>query len=215
MESGCDSPFGTIPRGIVRFLAPAFFPCLPLAFPPPQAGYKASTPRLHRKARNHSGCSIDDKIASACAIFKEDDKLHMNFPYMHCWKILKDQPKWIERRKHMNAPKPPLKPATKKQKTSANTSLAAFPLAITAADVQTTQSANERPAGKKKEKQNLCQRATMEAIEYLVAKKREASAEKELKKEERCRKPLRCRKKGYKLKETGWICKGKWKKKGS
>jgi hypothetical protein len=53
---------------------------------------------------------------SACAIFQEDDKLHMNFSYMHCWKILKDQLKSIERHKHMNALKPPPKPAVKKQK---------------------------------------------------------------------------------------------------
>jgi hypothetical protein len=126
---------------------------------------------------------------SACAIFKVDDKLHRNFLYMYCWKILKDQPKWIERRKHMNALKPPTKPAAKKQKTSTNTSLAASPLAITIADdVQTTQGAHERPARKNKENQILRQHATMEAIEYLVAKKREADAEKELKKEERCKK---------------------------
>jgi hypothetical protein len=49
------------------------------------------------------------QLVSACAIFKEHDKLHMNFPYMYCWKILKYQPKWIERRKHMSTPKPPAK----------------------------------------------------------------------------------------------------------
>jgi hypothetical protein len=81
----------------------------------------------------------------------------------------------------MNALKPPPKPAAKKQKTSAITSLAASPLAITDADdVQTPQGPNERPAGKKKEKRILRQRATMEAMEYLVAKKREADAKKEL-----------------------------------
>jgi hypothetical protein len=47
----------------------------------------------------------------------------------------------------MNALKPPPKPAAKKQKTSAITSLAASPLAITVADdVQTPQGPNERPA---------------------------------------------------------------------
>jgi hypothetical protein len=43
-------------------------------------------------------------------VHKIDDKFHRNFPYMHCWKILKDQPKWIERRKQMNT----LKSAAKK-----------------------------------------------------------------------------------------------------
>jgi hypothetical protein len=72
----------------------------------------------------------------------------------------------------MNAPKPPPKPAAKKQKTSANTSLAASSLAITTADdVHTPQGANERHVGKKKEKQ-ICQHATMQPMEYLMAKKR-------------------------------------------
>jgi hypothetical protein len=63
-----------------------------------------------------------------------------------------------------------LQPRSKK--TSANTSLAASPLAITGAnDVQTIESAHERPAGKKKEKQILRQRATLEVMEYLVGKK--------------------------------------------
>jgi hypothetical protein len=61
----------------------------------------------------------------------------------------------------MNAPKPPPKPTAKKQKTSANTSLAASSLAITTADdVHTPQGANERHVGKKKEKQILRQHAT-------------------------------------------------------
>jgi hypothetical protein len=49
---------------------------------------------------------------------------------MHCRKILNDQLKWLERRKHMNAPKPP----TKKQKTAAKSSLSSTPIAIIPAD---------------------------------------------------------------------------------
>jgi hypothetical protein len=37
-------------------------------------------------------------------------------------------------------------------------------------DAQTASSAQQRPPGKKKEKQILRQRASMEAMEYLVAK---------------------------------------------
>jgi hypothetical protein len=106
---------------------------------------------------------------------------------MHCWKILKDQPKWLERRKYMNA----LKPPAKKQKTTAKSSPSSTHVAITPAgggDGQTTQGAQERPLGKKKEKHMLHQCASMEAMEYLVVKKKEADAEKELKKEERCKK---------------------------
>jgi hypothetical protein len=80
------------------------------------------------------------QIVSACALFISNDKYHQNFPYMHCRKILNDQPKWMERRKHMNAPKP----AAKKQKTTAKSS-------HSGGDGDTTQG-EERPPRKKKEK---------------------------------------------------------------
>jgi hypothetical protein len=79
----------------------------------------------------------------------------------------------------MNAPKP----APKKQKTTVKSSPSSAPPTITAAivgDGQPSQSAQERPVGKKKEKQILRQRAVMESMEYLVAKKKEADAEKDL-----------------------------------
>jgi hypothetical protein len=71
------------------------------------------------------------------------------FPYMYCWKILKHQPKWLERRKHMNAPKP----QAKKEKTTTKSSPSFAPIAIThtvGGDGQTTQGAQERPPEKKK-----------------------------------------------------------------
>jgi hypothetical protein len=127
------------------------------------------------------------QIASACALFISDDKHHQNFLYMHCWKILKDQPKWMERRRHMNAPKP----AAKKQKTIAKSSPSSAPVAVTPAaggDGDTTQGPQERPPKKKKEKHILRQRADIEAMEYLMTKKEIVDAAKELKKEERFKK---------------------------
>jgi hypothetical protein len=88
------------------------------------------------------------QITSACALFKTDDKFHRNFPYMHCLKILKDQPKWMERRKHMNT----LKPVAKKQKTSVKSSPNT---AGDADDGLPSQDALKRPPGKKKEKHKL------------------------------------------------------------
>jgi hypothetical protein len=82
---------------------------------------------------------------------------------MHCWKILKDQPKWLERRRHMNATKPP----AKKQKTTGKSSPLLVPVAITpdvGGDSDTAKGAQERPPGKKKVKQMLHQRAGMEAM---------------------------------------------------
>jgi hypothetical protein len=65
------------------------------------------------------------QIINSCALFISDDKLHRNLSYMHCWKILKEHPKWTERWKHINAPKPP----AKRQKTIAKSS-ASYPLAF-------------------------------------------------------------------------------------
>ena len=61
----------------------------------------------------------------------------------------------------------------------------------------------DRPTGTKKEKEKLKQRSNIQALDYLLAKKKEVDAEKELKKEEReskkqecAKKLLPCRKKG-------------------
>jgi hypothetical protein len=110
---------------------------------------------------------------SACALFKADAKFHKNFPYMHCWKILKDQPKWIERCKHMNIPKP----AAKKEKTSAKSSPSSTIVPNTTGDAddgQPSQNTLERPSAKKKEKQKLRQCSTLEALMYLMLKKKQA-----------------------------------------
>ncbi|CAN6313007.1 unnamed protein product [Urochloa humidicola] len=73
--------------------------------------------------RNQSGCSVDDKIASACAMFKAEDKKNRNFTLMHCWRILKDKPKWIERRMQNGGT---TTASNKKQKTKANSSPSSF-----------------------------------------------------------------------------------------
>jgi hypothetical protein len=76
----------------------------------------------------------------------------------------------------------PSKPTAKKQKTTTKSSPSSAPLAFTptgGGDVQTSQGAQERSPTKKKEKKMLRQRASLEAMKYLVAKKKEADAEKE------------------------------------
>ncbi|KAK3121200.1 hypothetical protein QOZ80_8BG0648030 [Eleusine coracana subsp. coracana] len=144
------------------------------------------------EARNHSGWSVDDKVASVCTMFTADDKLHRNFPYMHCWKILKDKPKWMDRRKNNDSQN------SKKQKTTTNSSPSSAPLnpAANNDETQSSEGAQERPAGKKKEKQKLWQCSSIEALDYLVAKKKQADAEKDVKKEEDAKKPLPYRKEG-------------------
>ncbi|TVU45988.1 hypothetical protein EJB05_05498 [Eragrostis curvula] len=156
------------------------------------------------ECRNRSGESYDDKIASACSLFKAEDKKNRKFAFMHCWKILKDKPKWIERRKEIAGAK---FTSNKKQKRVPNDS----PASVAPADAHLVDPANGggaeepsgRPDGKKKEKQKLRQRSTIEAVDYLMAKKKEADDEKELKKElkkdERCDKAFALQQERLKL----------------
>ncbi|KAG0552971.1 hypothetical protein BDA96_01G554700 [Sorghum bicolor] len=139
------------------------------------------------EGRNQSGVTIDDKQADALKMFIREDKQHRQIPYMHCWKLLKGQAKWADRQKQMETQKP----NNKKQKVSANSShTSATPLlpAPTVDENQHSDSALQRPQGQKKEKHKLRQHSSIEELDYLLAKKKEADAEKELKKEERYKK---------------------------
>ncbi|RLN34028.1 glutathione S-transferase T3-like [Panicum miliaceum] len=139
--------------------------------------------------KNHSGWSVDDKIANACTLFKTEDKKNRKFAYLHCWRILKDKPKWMERRKEIGSVN---KTSNKKQRPCQIHLLdqlyllplmALMPLLSGAADTE----ASGRPDGKK-EKKMLRQRSTIEAVDYLMAKKKEADSERDLKKVEMCNK---------------------------
>jgi hypothetical protein len=108
------------------------------------------------------------QIANACALFKSEDQKDRKFAYLHCWKILKDKPKWMERRKEIGCAK---KTSNKKQKTVANSSHASVAAAIVpAAPLAGGANAepSARPDGKKKEKQKLRQRSTIEAVDYQL-----------------------------------------------
>ncbi|CAD6337598.1 unnamed protein product [Miscanthus lutarioriparius] len=137
------------------------------------------------EARNQSGLSIADKEKNALKMFKFEDKQHRNFPYLHCWEKLKDKAKWKNRSNQSGTT------SRKKQKTTANSShVAATQLVVTAngEESQAAMPIMDRPTGKKKEKDKLRQRSSIEALDYMLAKKKEADIEKDLKKEERCKK---------------------------
>ena len=120
------------------------------------------------------------QIAATCALFKSEDKKHRNFSLMHCWRILKDQPKWIERRKQIGGPKAT---SNKKQKTKENSSPSShIPVLTTGSsgvDAAPAQDSSKRPDGTKTEKKKLRQRSTIEALDYLVAKMKEDDADQE------------------------------------
>jgi hypothetical protein len=44
-------------------------------------------------------------IANACAMFTEEDLKDRKFAFMHCWNILKDKPKWMDRRRDIGCAK--------------------------------------------------------------------------------------------------------------
>ena len=129
---------------------------------------------------------------NALKMFKSEDKQHQNFPYLHCWEKLKDKAKWKNRSNQSGTT------SRKKQKTTANSSpVAAAQLVVTAngEESQAAMPTVDRPTGKKKEKDKLRQRSSIEALDYLLAKKKDADVEKELKKQEReLKKEERCQK---------------------
>jgi hypothetical protein len=102
---------------------------------------------------------------------------------MHCWRILKDKPKWMERRIQNGGT---TTDSNKKQKTKANSSLSSLvPVSSLATGgvhvaAAAAQDASKRPDGKKTEKKKLHQCSIIEALDYLVAKKKEADAQKDL-----------------------------------
>ncbi|XP_040382331.1 uncharacterized protein LOC121055030, partial [Oryza brachyantha] len=134
-------------------------------------------------------------IAKACALFKAEDKKHRKFTLMHCWNILKDKPKWMEKGKEVGCAK---KQNNKKQKTVPNSYIELDPPAAPPVGGSDSQLSG-RPEVKKKEKQKLRQRSTVEAVDYLMAKKKEADHDKELKKEERCNKAFALQEERIKL----------------
>ncbi|KAF8690681.1 hypothetical protein HU200_041054 [Digitaria exilis] len=131
-----------------------------------------------------------------------EDKKHRKFVLIHCWRILKDKPKWMERRKQLAATNTG---SNKKQKTKANSSpssAALVPAPLTVG-VDATAAAGEdpskRPDGKKTEKKMLRQRSTIEALDYLVAKMKQTDDAKECKKEQRCNKLMALQEEKIKL----------------
>ncbi|KAF0924997.1 hypothetical protein E2562_015060, partial [Oryza meyeriana var. granulata] len=72
--------------------------------------------------RNQSGATIEDKLSDARKLYKVEDKQKRSFMYMHCYNLLKNQPKWIERCIQLAAPKT----SNKKQKINATSSPALY-----------------------------------------------------------------------------------------
>lgn len=127
----------------------------------------------------------------ALALFKFQDSENKPFQYLHCWNILRTQPKWHDKRKQLAADK---QPGNKKQKANTDSSQrTSIPINVHTSNTITENGPPEetevckRPMGKKA-KEALRRGggdACVEALDHLWEKKRESDVEKEKKKEER------------------------------
>jgi hypothetical protein len=110
---------------------------------------------------------------------------------MHCWNILKTQPKWLAKLDELAV----AIPCTKKQKANPTVDLTDDPIADPSADPSAQDEgeglqaiALARPIGKKKAKASLIQdkkKSVTATLENMWTEKKEADAEKQLKKEEK------------------------------
>ncbi|CAN6243423.1 unnamed protein product [Urochloa humidicola] len=141
------------------------------------------------EGRNQSGVTIQDKIVQSCALFKAEDKHNRSFKFLHCWHLLKNQQKWIDRAAQLKAQNS----SHKKQKVAGNsTPIACTPSTDVVNEDATTES-EARPSGRKKEKEKLRRGADgvyLQAMDNMWVKKKEADAEKEEKKDERYKQAL-------------------------
>ncbi|XP_022681835.1 glutathione S-transferase T3-like [Setaria italica] len=76
------------------------------------------------EVRKQSGVIVHDKLMAACALYKSEDKENKSFQFMHCWNLLRTQPKWHDRMKELSGQKN----SHKKQKTTGDSSLGIEPL---------------------------------------------------------------------------------------
>ncbi|KAG8047008.1 hypothetical protein GUJ93_ZPchr0008g13531 [Zizania palustris] len=160
----------------------------PLPRRPPAMARRATAPSRRVGLAPPLNVSAEIQQLQANKLYKTEDKQNRDFQYMHCYNILKYQPKWIEKRNQMSAPNI----SNKKQKTTLNSS-SNIPKSIQNTDESNDrmpESATptlERPLGRKKEKEKLRQHADriyFEALDYMWDKKKAADAEKEMKKEQ-------------------------------
>lgn len=147
----------------------------------------------HIEDRRQSGVTFQDKLVQAMALFKARDKDNKSFQFLHCWNILRNHPKWHDKRKKIAAQ---IDIANKKAKANLDSSPGAAATIVVDSgnnavidDASPEGEAPKRPIGKKKAKEALRRgrqgEACVEAFDQLWEKKKELDAEKEKKKEER------------------------------
>ena len=121
-------------------------------------------------------------------MYEAEDINKKSFLLMHCYVLLRTQPKWHEKQRSL-AEKPAKKSAHKKQKTASESS----PPDCSSNDeinenaTPESEGTQSRPMGRKRAKEALRQGQVgyMEALDHLWAKREVSDAEKERKKDDR------------------------------
>lgn len=138
------------------------------------------------------------QLTDACSLYKAEDKDNKSFQFIHCWNILRLEPKWNEKMNLLAS----TKYGNKKQKASSSV------IDLTGTlngDAAPEGDALKRPFGRKKSKQLLCRggaNGCIEALDHLWEKKKQADVDKEVKKEERFNKSLEIEKERLVIERT-------------
>ncbi|KAL6620077.1 hypothetical protein ACP70R_035216 [Stipagrostis hirtigluma subsp. patula] len=135
---------------------------------------------------------VGGQLVDALRLFKAEDKEHKSFQFMHCWNILRNEPKWREKQNQLTAEK---QPSNKRPKANMESTLpTSNPIDVDSRNNDIGENGppetevSKRPMGKKKAKAALRRgggETCVEALDNLWAKKKESDAEKEQKKDER------------------------------
>jgi hypothetical protein len=140
------------------------------------------------------------QLTNACYLYKDEDKDNKSFQFIHCWNVLRLEPKWNEKMNQLASTKSGS--GCKKQKATFSV------IDLTGnlnGDATPEGDAPTRLIGRKKAKQLLRRGGAdgyIEALDNLWEKKKQADVDKELKKEERFDESLEIEKERLEIEHT-------------
>ncbi|WVZ82098.1 hypothetical protein U9M48_029400 [Paspalum notatum var. saurae] len=145
--------------------------------------------RTQIEDRRQSGVTFQDKLVQALALFRSEDSDNKSFQFMHCWNELRNQPKWHDKRRQIDAIKQASNKKSKVKKNSSPETATTIIPDSSRIDILKNASpekdAPKRPIGKKKDKEALRRGMLIKRLQNIFGEKKEFDAEKEKKKEKR------------------------------
>ncbi|XP_015697292.1 uncharacterized protein LOC107305147 [Oryza brachyantha] len=138
--------------------------------------------------RNESGVRLDDQEMQARIWYKKGDEHQRTFNFMNCYRLLKNQQKWMvwmaKRAQLVEQQKNP----NKRQKSTTNAAPVMSTDVHAAAIGDVAANGQERPPGRKKEKEKLAKRSDqsrLDALTLILAEEKESDADKKKERSER------------------------------